>query len=548
MTKLLWLFFFFFSNLVVAAVSVQVEDIQLQSGQGVRLILTMEGDQRAAIPDLAPLQQNFVILGTERSMSYSIVNGQANSISQWTILLQPKKNRPLTIPSLQVGQEKTEPKTLELNTEQAPQGSGSDQEAKELKLIAEVSETSPFINQQIIYTVKLYNRSRLIDAQYQVPEVDDALLIPLGEGKRYQTNEQGTIYTVDEQQYAIFPQKSGELKIKAPRFTALIYDSVPRRVSLEAEKSQVQVKPIPLQYQNKPWLPAKAVHLSEGYDKEASVMGVGSTLVRTVAIEALGAPAQLLPALDFSKSPQFSLYPEKAVETNSLRQQNLLGTSTIKVTYLLNQAGKIKIPALNLVWFNIQTGQEEMSNLPERTIEVIAANQSSQNNKSTSLPDKHVSSPTNPPKTPEPVQPLIKEQANPLAWWIAAAFASLWLLTLAFGHWSRRRPNSKPAAKTIYQNLEKACLANQSTQGRDALLAWARWQWPDKKILSLLDVERLVSEPNSQQKINELAQALYQDKQEAWQGKALWQVIKTFKKPDDKKSKNSDPLPPINRL
>lgn len=63
------------------------------------------------------------------------------------------------------------------------------------------------MNQQIIYKVTLYNSKHLLDADYQGPQVENALLIPLGQEKRYQTQKNNINYLVEEQNYAIFPQK-----------------------------------------------------------------------------------------------------------------------------------------------------------------------------------------------------------------------------------------------------------------------------------------------------------------------------------------------------
>ena len=48
--------------------------------------------------------------------------------------------------------------------------------------------------------------------------------VPFGGERRYQVNKNGRTYAVEEQQFALFPQKSGDLKIKPPVFNALVYD------------------------------------------------------------------------------------------------------------------------------------------------------------------------------------------------------------------------------------------------------------------------------------------------------------------------------------
>lgn len=198
------------------AATMQLESAKVQAGDTVRLFLTLDGTEANSVPDLSPLQKDFTIVGTERSMNYTVINGRAQSMGQWLILLVPKKAGIITVPGIQVGQEKTAPVTLEVSEEESSQTQPlNSSQAQDVKLLAEVSDEYPFINQQVIYNVRLYNSRHLVNADYQPPQVEDALLIPLESGRRYQTAENGRLYTVEEQRYAIF-RKSGPLKLLLP--------------------------------------------------------------------------------------------------------------------------------------------------------------------------------------------------------------------------------------------------------------------------------------------------------------------------------------------
>lgn len=196
------------------------------------------------------------------------------------------------------------------------------------------------------------------------------MLVPLGEEKRYQTQKNGVTFLVEEQNYAIFPQKSGPLKIKPPVFTALIYDFNPERVKATDKPMNIEVQPIPKEYSGKVWLPAKQVKLMEQYENSDQTIAQGNTLIRTVILEGVGVPAQLLPALNFAEIDGVNVYPEKGKDKNRVTYGELIGRTEIKVTYLFNKAGKITIPELKLPWFNTETGKEEIATLPAKTFEV----------------------------------------------------------------------------------------------------------------------------------------------------------------------------------
>ncbi|KTC76980.1 BatD family protein [Legionella brunensis] len=549
---LLSLFLLGFYSLGFATVTMRLETSTVQAGETFQLILILEGSQTDSIPDLTPLQKDFTIVGTERSVNYTLVNGRASSVGQWLVLLIPKRTGVLNIPAIQVGQEKTMPGSIEV-TEQASESKEPDTDKQQdVKLVTEVSVENPYINQQVIYTVKLYYSGRLMNANYQPPQVEDALLIPLGAGRRYQTAENGRLYRVEEQQYALFPQKSGDLKIIPPSFQTIIYDAVPKHVNERAQATLLHVKPIPEQHANNNWLPAKQVNLTETYDNNASSLQQGSTIVRSVTLQATAVPAQLLPVLDFGSSTDFSVYPEKRTERNTFQQPDLVGTTTVKVTYLLNKTGQITIPPLKLTWFNTTTGKEEIATLPERSIQVMA----SANAPNPTVKPSTAVKETKPADIPQTVvktektsdpRPTANSTKN-FAWWLASGFAIAWLLTLSLWIWQRRNRSSIPDTKQVVKRLQEACSTNNASAARDALVQWAQRQWPQATILNLMDIESRVSDASLKQQIKELSHALYHNgSQNLWHGADLWACFTAFKE-GKSPIHSTNSLPPMHKL
>lgn len=526
-----------------AAIHTRIDPSVIRIGDTFRLMITIDAPGPDSVPDLTPLQENFSIVGTERSMAYSFVNGQKQSVNQWIILLSPLKTGTLLVPALQIGQQQSTANSIKVTGDPVATGTLSVPQAgstpaEEISLKTQVGSGELFINQQLIYTVRLYNSQRLLDAEYQPPRVEDALLVPLGDSRHFETMMNDRNYAVEEQHYAIFPQKSGTLKIIAPSFRALVFDSVPRRVNVKGTTTEITVKPIPSDYKGKYWLPAKQVALTEVYDQTSSTMTQGSTLIRTVTLQAAGVPAQLLPTLEFNSTPQFNCYPEKPELRNTAKQQELIGRADIKTTYLLNKAGQITIPALQVRWFNTETGKAETASLPARTIQITA--------KGNIQP-----SPTQPP--PPAVLPtkhldkLVIEKSNYLAWWIAGGFALAWLVTL--GLWWRHKTTATKhkSKRLILKQLRHACHDNYPAQAQTLLLEWAALQWPNNAPLNLQHLAKLVHDSALKKQLTLLSQALYsQEKNRQWQGETLWQNLITYlrKKPTTKSKGNS--LPPIN--
>lgn len=534
-----------FSVLAQAEIQIQVDPLQVTLGETFKLSLIQDDSQNAGIPDLTVLQKDFVILGTERNINYSIINGQTQSSSQWIVALKAKKAGILTIPAIKIGIEKSTPMTI--NVSDAPKTQNQQEQmnssqSQDVLLTTSVNEMKPYVNQQITYKVTLYNSKQLLNADYQSPQVENALLIPLGEEKRYQTVKNNTNYMVEEQSYAIFPQKSGSLKIKSPVFTALVYDLDPQRIQATDRNINLTVQPIPAQFTGKIWLPAKQVKLSEHYENASQTMTQGSTLTRTVTIEGVAIPAQLLPTLNFESTDSFSVYPEKGADKNQVKQGELLGSTEIKVTYLFNKAGKITIPELRLPWFNTETGKEEVAVLAPRSMEITPSLTGAANTPAKTTYEDN-------PAKQSASTPVFPSVVNNNWLWIAIFFALAWIITLVLWKWPRRfgRIGKGQYNKALHE-LDKACSECNPSAARDALLKWASIQWPDAPILNLTDLGHLVRDAQLKKQLHLLSQVLYNaERNSLWRGDELLRaVLSLIKKSHGRIARKSQALPPIN--
>jgi hypothetical protein len=543
------LFLSLYALMAQAEVLVRIDSSPISINQTFQLTLTQEGAKQQGLPDLSVLKKDFMILGTERHMSYTLINGQSNASSQWTVTLKPLKTGVLSIPAIQMGSEHSNAMTINVEGTTTNQAT-PDLDQHDLMLKTSLDQDKPYVNQEVIYTVKLFNSKRLLDANYEAPQVTDALMIPLGETKRYQTVQNNTNYVVEEQQYAVFPQKSGTLTINSPSFTAMVYDVDPQRVTVQDKASVVTVQPIPKAYQGSLWLPAKQVNLSEQYEHSNQTLSQGSTLVRTITLEGLGLPAQLLPALEFKNKEGYNVYTEKGTDKNQVRQGELVGTTDFKVTYLFNKPGTIIIPEVRLHWFNTQTGKDEVAVLAPRSIEVTPS--ANAQNTSANTPQSKDNVAEEHQNDSVPAQPAatgtIAQENNTWVWVLALFFASAWLITLGLWGWQKRsRCAGRGAYKVALEQLKRACTSSNPKDARDALIKWASLHWPDASLLNLADLTQLIRDPQLKKQVHLLSQALYKNQDKAlWRGDELLRAVYAIKKTKSGDKKSKAVLPPIN--
>ena len=548
MSKILPIFMLVFVVFnVQAQLTAQLDSTKIQMGQTVHLTLSLDDPKNTETPDLSALRHDFTLVGSQRMVSYTLINGKAHSLNQWIILLMPKHPGKITVPVIQIGQEITQERLIEV-TEENVSTQPEDGKSKAVKFVTQVSELNPYVNQQIIYTVKLYNNRRLLDADYQPPKVKDALMVSLGNAKRYQVTENGVPYAVEELQYGFFPQKSGELTITPPQFRALLFDSVMGKVQIRAKTIKLHVKPEPVSGAKQHWLPAKKIYLTETYDSQGDKLVLGAMVVRTVTVKAVGVAAQLLPSLSFAANNQFSVYPETPTEETQYQHSDLLGVVTVKVTYLFNKPGTVEIPELKLPWFNTLTDKPEVASLSARTITVI---DSAMGQKLTPTVPKSVSSGQLPiTKMASPIAITAPLPTPPVSfrifWTIVVSFIFVGVVAL-FLWWWMRNSNHRKRIRLARKQVRIACVHNDPNTAKDALIHWARNLWPQQQFFNLTDIEKMLGECSLSHSINRLSQHLYDGKKTQWLGKELWlhfAAYKLTKEKADKKNKLS--LPPIN--
>lgn len=535
--KIVLLLSWFLINHAFAALQATVTPRQISLGESARFSIHLENNTNDdVVPNLVPLQKDFEITGTEQNTSYTFINGKSNTIKAWNIYITPKRAGTLTIPQIRVGNEATKPIKIEVsNISSLKKDIGSQKDV--VWLDESVSTKTPYINQQVIYTIKLYNKGRVIDARYEPPNVKDALIVPLGEAKRYRETQDNDDYIVEEQKYAIYPQKTGSLIIEGPRFSAVVYEYKPRRITIPSKSLTLKVAKPPKPFSQLDWLATESLTLSDNFNDNANALKQGTTLERTISLNVKGVPVELLPDIKIADGEGYSVYPEKPVEENVVKNGNLYGNVTLKVNYLLNEAKDITIPEITLPWYNTKIKKRELATLRARRINVVATDPTPDKVQNTKPTKQEVMS-------SEPI--LTSAKASEFSWGFgfAALFCALWLLTMFFW-WRSSKPQGIFTKRKHIKAIKEACLKAQPLFLKEALIRWARDEFSKHRIINLHDVANAINDPTLSKQIHLLSEHIYsQNKQNKFNGVLFWQAFKGCKRKRRKAHKSN--LPPIN--
>jgi hypothetical protein len=569
-----------------AAVNASLDRSTVYSGDTVTLSIETSGDDQGQRPDLAPLKKDFDILGTSSSQQIQIINGQRSDRSQWLIELAPRRTGALTVPALQVGSNRSQ--ALDLQVSEPPVAANA-QAGQPVFIQSEISPAAgdTYVQQQLLYTTRLYYRVPLIEGDFSDPELNNAAVERLGDDQQYQTTVNGQRYQVLERRYAIFPEHSGELAIAPTVFTGRMvsasaqgssfgrmdtvlermlggnpfkdsffagtpFGDPGKRVHLRGNTVSLTIKPRPAAYQGRDWLPTQQLVLHDSWAESPPELHTGEPVTRTITLEAKGVEAAQLPDIHIAETDGLRVYPEQPVQTNRTDGDWVYGRSEQTFAFVATKPGRITLPRIQVDWWDSTRHKQQTAVLP--AWEVVATGSGTPATSPPAAPTTADSA--TPPTTAadqaaaaaHAVQPAAEPADRPLSghlWLLAAGGVILLaLLALLAAHRLRRRRTAlRPAAavsakpaegptanvqparvRQARQALRSACAANNPQAAARALLDWAAASWPEQPPRSLGALAGRVSRQGSEL-IRDLETVLYAPGTRPWVGEPLWQAL-----------------------
>ncbi|GFM57104.1 BatD family protein [Pseudomonas capsici] len=501
----------------------KVDRTRLNSGETVELTLETTDVTLFGKPDLSALDANFDVRGTRQINRLTTLDGGNQATTRWIITLLPRQSGIVVIPSLQLGELKSQPVSLQvMQSDSREKGS----QLAPIFIEASLDQESVYVQAQAVLTLRIYHSVSLFDDSSLSPlQIAEARVDKLGDSRTYEKLINGVRHGVIETRYAIYPQQSGTLEVPALVFSATLVqtgsqnqEASPfgpqpgRLMRVSSARMPLNVKPKPADYPaDVPWLPARSVTLEESWNPEPGNSQVGDSLTRTIILKAEGLSGSQLPPLPATQVAGLRHYPDQPQLGNLISERGLIGTREEREALVPNRPGAIDLPTVDVTWWNTREDHLEHSSLPARTLQI--------NNN----PGLAVDTPVN------------NEQGGltimgPPVWpWQLSTvlFALTTLLSLILWWRARGQPavtrtvQTGPSPRTVLDDLKRACTANDPHATRQALDAWARQQ-PE----TLADMAaRFVPLSDA---LDGLNGALYSETGKFWMGEDLWRAIRTL--------------------
>ncbi|VAX05959.1 hypothetical protein MNBD_GAMMA26-644 [hydrothermal vent metagenome] len=506
-------------------------------------------------PDFRPLEKNFEILGNSRSESIQMINGDYSRTTSWTISVMAKTTGNLTIPAIAFGSDRSQAATIQVQKTAETTPGSADQD---IFLEITVEPQTAYVQQQLVYHVRIYRAVNISDASLTAPHFNDPDVIveQLGEEQSFETQRNGKRYLVSQIDYAVFPQTSGTLTLDPVIFQARTsqhsrnqrqfgFGSSPFSMTgpmrrYRSEAINVEVKPMP-ESGGTPWLPTTNLQLSAVWPKSQPEFRVGEPVTRTLMVFADGLTSAQLPEINAKIPAGFKQYPDQPAMEDRNTSSGITGIRQEKVAIVPTKAGSHTLPPIEITWWDIKTNRKQTARIPETQIQVLPAEGAAA--------EPVITAPitiANPAKTvkeqavpDENEAPAYIQQEHSMYRWLSLFLSLGWLSTAIAWWWLRKRYNTQPeiietepshtlkSRQQCLADLKHACQTNHPQAARTAILDWGATQWVNSPPQGLTDIASRLDGQAAQQ-IQLLEQTLYAKDSSTWEGGDLWKTIQNL--------------------
>ena len=346
-----------------AALKTFVEPRLVDEMDTVRLTIRKEGSNQSEPPDLSALDQDFEVLGSQTSSRISSINGRTMASVEYQISLRPRRTGELTIPSLTIGGEQSEAVVVRVR----PLDPAVMDAIKGMVFFeTELSNNPVYVQAETVLTRRLfYSQGVQIYSDLPgTPEIEDAVVIPLGETQSRSVLRDGRRYGVIEQQFALFPEQSGSLTIPAISVTSSVRLQSQGRsrrsgIRVSTDEIAVTVKPIPASYPaDASWLPARDVSVSQRWAPRLPAVDVGEPLTFQISVRAEGNRGSAIPPMPLPlPEDQFKIYPEAPEMDETADTGTVIGTRREQFALIPTRPGPVAVPELSLTWWDTEADQ-----------------------------------------------------------------------------------------------------------------------------------------------------------------------------------------------
>ena len=323
-------------------------------------------------------------------------------------------------------------------------------------------------------------------------------------------------------------------------------------IAAYSEPITVQVEPRPAAANGGYWLPTQNLQLSDSWQQKVPEWQVGKPVERTITLRATGLAGSQIPQLSLAVPDGVRSYPAKPLNESRTDGERVFGISQQTFTYIPTRAGSIEMPEVKVNWWDTTSQQQRIATLPRWQVKVAPGVMPTDS----AVGQTDAEAPAQPSAeggleaAAEHSQASIKATANALMndyqqwqarypWgpWLMAAVLLVLLVAVRVRRGRRRRTGAgtsssqaaaigKPARPAVAETREafnRACASGDAVTVAQALMEWAKAQWPDRPPAGLAALAARLQ--NGGDEVLALERALYAPEGGHWDAKGLQRAL-----------------------
>lgn len=528
-----------------AELSVDVPRQQIALGDHLQVTFELRGSNPQE-PDFSPLQQDFEILAVASGSRVIMVNGETDRYYEWRLTLTPRHTGTLTLPPIEVAGARSRAVDIQVTE---PQANSTDAETF---LQVEAHKSRVYVQEEVLLTLKLYSKIQWRNKGIASFDLPDTLVKAVAEDE-YVSNLGGTPHLVYEVTLAVYPQKSGTLEIPALQYEieparggrSLLSDfyGTGERMRGSSQPLSVEVEPSPADTRG-PWIPAREVSLSEHFSHDPQDLKAGEPITRRITLKAEGLSKSQLPELPLPELDGFNFYRDQAQTREEPGAGGITSERVETIAMVPSREGRFTLPAVEVRWWNTETGQFETATLPEKNLRVsLPAGYTPPTQAAADTPDAPAAA-SDPGKVETVATiPLWLQISQTLTAALLLLFILLWWRARRRAPDDRPRAAGTPADQSLWRRLKQASAAGDLKELRAALLAWFSQAWHED-YRSLEAVAQHCRDTELATALRQLDRALYSGTGATFDSGALLQKIQKLRV-DRRDNPNTGKLAPL---
>ncbi|MDZ7697383.1 MAG: BatD family protein [Deltaproteobacteria bacterium] len=354
----------------------------------VRLTVGVSGTKSCDAPPQIKGLKTFRVSQGGTSSRVEIVNGQYTAQLDYVYFIQPSKTGAFNIGPAHV---KVDGKAYESNTATLHVGKASAPKGPEadIFLTASLSAKTAYVEEEVLYVLKLYLRKRVSDISLSLPETNHLGFKQLEKPKEYRATAHGHSYGVVELKYSLIPDKPGAYTIEPAEIDLTVYDASRkgrrglfddpffddpffrrgRPLRVLSEPGHLTVRELPAAGRPQDFSGLVGT-LKMTSSLEPTRLRVGESATLTVRLTGKG-NVNRMPDLTLPEIDGMKVYADEPAFTITPGPKGLSGLKVMKWALVPEAAGTYRIPPTTVSFFDKAKNRYETRKTSLRTLEVL---------------------------------------------------------------------------------------------------------------------------------------------------------------------------------